>query len=70
MQIRLHGTFKERKAKMKYQIRIKDTISDRPASGLFDTYKEAEKKLAEIREEIRSTWATPDTNSAYIFTIK
>lgn len=52
---------------MKYQIRIKDTMSDKPASKLFDTREEAENKLAEVREEIRKTWATPDVNSAYIF---
>lgn len=52
---------------MKYQVRIKDTMSDKPASGLFDTLEEAEKRLEEVRAEIKQTWATPDTSAAYIF---
>ena len=52
---------------MKYQVRIKDTMADLPASDLLDTYEEAQAKLAEVRKEIAETWATPDTNAAYIF---
>lgn len=53
---------------MKYQIRIRDLMSDKPASELFETREEAEKKLAEVKEEIKTTWAIPDENAAYIFT--
>lgn len=52
---------------MKYQVRIKDTMSDAPASKLFDTYAEAAEKLKEVQKEIKETWATPDMSSAYIF---
>lgn len=51
---------------MKYQVRINDMMSNTPASGLFDTRAEAEAKLEEVRAEIANTWATPDTNAAYI----
>lgn len=54
---------------MKYQVRIKDIMSDKPASELFDSLAEAEMKLEEVKEEIRSTWATPDENAAYITSI-
>ena len=52
---------------MKWQVRIKDTMSDKPASELFDTYAEAKQRLEEVRKEIAETWATPDTDAAYIF---
>ena len=52
---------------MKYQVRIKETMSDKPVSKLFDTKEEAEDKLKEVREEILKTWATPDPYCAYIF---
>ena len=53
---------------MKYQVRIRDRMSDKPASSLFDTYEEAAEKLAEVRKEISETWATPTPDAAYIFT--
>ena len=52
---------------MKYQVRIKDGMSDKPVSRLFDTKEEAEEKLKEVRGEILKTWATPDPYCAYIF---
>lgn len=52
---------------MKYQIRIKNIMSDEPASELLDTYKEAAERLREVRKEIGETWAMPDTNAAYIY---
>ena len=52
---------------MKYQVRIHDTMSDRPVSELFATREEAEAKLAEVKKEITETWATPQPESAYIF---
>jgi len=52
---------------MKYQVRIKDIMSDKPATGLLSTPEEAEKELKRVQEEIKNTWATPDTNAAYIF---
>ena len=57
----------QRRECMKFQVRIKDTMSDKPASRLYDTLKEAENKLSEVRREIRETWATPDVSAAYIF---
>ena len=52
---------------MKYQVRIKDTMADVPASPLFDTYEEAKAELEKVRETIRKEWATPDVNAAYIY---
>lgn len=52
---------------MKFQVRIKDTMSDKPASELYDTLEEAEDKLSEVRREIRETWTMPDASAAYIF---
>ena len=52
---------------MKYQIRIKDIMSDKPATGLLDTPEEAERELARVQKEINETWATPDPDAAYIF---
>lgn len=52
---------------MKYQVRIRDIMSDRPASKLFDTYAEAVEKLKEVQAEIKATWEIPDVNAAYIF---
>ena len=40
---------------MKYQVRIRDFMSDKPASELLDTFAEASEKL-------------PDPDMAYIFT--
>ena len=51
---------------MKYQVRIKDTMSDSPASGLFEDLKDAKASLEEVKKEIRKTWATPDEDAAYI----
>lgn len=45
---------------MKYQVRIKDMGSDRPASEVFDNYADAVKRLEEVRQEIIDTWAMPD----------
>lgn len=55
---------------MKYQIRIRGFMSDRPASEILDSYEEAQKKLKEVREEIKNTWVSPDLDAAYIWTIK
>ena len=52
---------------MKYQVRIKDIMSDKPATGLLSTPEEAEKELKRIQEEIINTWAIPDPDAAYIF---
>lgn len=52
---------------MKYQIRIKDIMSDKPASGLLNTPEEAERELTRVQKEIAETWATPDPDAAYIF---
>ena len=52
---------------MKYQVRITDIMSDKPVSKLYDTREEAEKKLEEVREEIKETWLTPSPECAYIF---
>lgn len=52
---------------MKYQVRIKDMGSDRPASEVFDNYADAVKRLQEVRQEINYTWAMPDPNAAYIY---
>ncbi len=52
---------------MKFQVRIRDIMSDKPASKLFDTYAEAAEKLKEVQAEIKETWATPDISAAYIF---
>ena len=51
---------------MTYQVRIKDTMSDKPASGLFEDLKDAKAALEQVRKEIRETWATPDEDAAYI----
>lgn len=51
----------------KYQVRIKDVMSDKATGELFDTYAEAKKRLEEVQKEIKETWATPDINAAYIF---
>ena len=56
-------------AKTYYQIRIKDRMSNTPASDLMESYDLALAKLEEIRNEIRTTWATPDPEAAYIATI-
>lgn len=51
----------------KYQIRIKDIMGDRPATGLMAcNIYEAYKRLEEVREEIKNTWATPDPDAAYL----
>lgn len=55
---------------MKYQVRIKDIMSDKPVSKLLDTYGEAKTKLAEVKEGIKNTWVTPDVECAYIHIIK
>lgn len=52
---------------MKYQVRIKDTMSDKPASELIATYEEAKKRLEEVKKEIIETWAMPCPDAAYIF---
>lgn len=52
---------------MKYQVRIKDMGSDRPASEVFDNYADAEKRLQEVRKEIKDTWDSADPNAAYIY---
>lgn len=51
---------------MRYQVRIKDTMSDKPASELFEDLEDAKAALEEVRKEIRETWATPDEDAAYI----
>ncbi len=52
---------------MKYQIRIKDTMCDIPASELIENYSDALKRLEDVKKEITETWATPDPDAAYIF---
>lgn len=51
---------------MKYQVRIRDTMSDRPARKLCSTLEQAQDELAAVRKEIRETWAVPDVDAAYI----
>lgn len=53
---------------MKYQVRIRDFMSDRPASELFENYNDALKRLEEVKKEIKKTWISPDPDAAYIFT--
>lgn len=52
---------------MKYQVRIKYFMSDKPATKLLNTIEEAEKELERVRKEILNTWVTPDISCAYIF---
>ena len=52
---------------MKYQVRIKDTMADYPASGLYDNYADALNKMALVAAEVAQTWATPDGVKIYIF---
>lgn len=54
---------------MKYQVWYNDIMSIRSLSERFDTYEEAQEALEKAKEEIRTTWATPDTNGAYIHVI-
>lgn len=49
----------------KYQVRIKDTMSDKPAAPIRDTYKEAATDLEEVKKELEK-WATPCPEAAYI----
>lgn len=55
---------------IKYQVRIHDTMSDKPASEVFDSYDEALVKLAEVKYVIATTWATPDVSAAYISEVR
>ena len=55
---------------MRYQVRIHDTMSDKPASEVFDSYDEALVKLAEVKYVIATTWATPDVNAADISEVR
>ena len=52
---------------MKYQVRIRDRMSDKRASELLNSFDEAVKELERVQKEITETWATPDINAAYIF---
>lgn len=49
----------------KYQVRINDTISDKPAAPVRDTYKEAAKDLKTVKKELEA-WAIPCPEAAYI----
>lgn len=51
--------------KIKYQVRINDLMSDKPAAPIRDTYEEAAKDLKAIKQELE-TWATPCSEAAYI----
>ena len=55
---------------MRYQVRIHDTMSDKPASEVFDSYDEALIKLADVKQIIATTWATPDVSAAYISEVR
>ena len=43
---------------MKYQIRISDTMSNKPASEVLESYDEALNKLEEVKSEVAKTWCT------------
>lgn len=51
----------------KYQVRIHECGSDRPASPLLSTYEEATERLNQVRRQIAEEWATPDPDAAYIY---
>lgn len=53
---------------MKYQVRINDTMSNKPASEVFDSYDEVLIKFAEVKSEVAKTWRTMP--SIYIAEIK
>lgn len=50
---------------VKYQVRINDLMSNRPAAPVRDTYEEAAKDLEAVKKDLE-TWATPCPEAAYI----
>lgn len=51
---------------MKFQIRIKDRMGDKPASELFDDIHKANEAYEAVRQEVRDTWAEPDVDAVYM----
>lgn len=51
---------------MRYQVRYKDTMSDLPLSKITDNYDIALNEYHKIKEEIITTWVTPEPENLYI----
>ena len=57
------------KMKMYYQVRINDTMSNKPGAPVRTTYEAAAADLIKVKKELE-TWRTPCPEAAYIEEIK